>query len=246
MGLIETIGVAVFGRRVVPPVPEGYEAKIAADEPDENHGPVEGDEASGLSYFLKYSGGSISERRVTIKRLQVEGGEVKAILGHCHERQAIRLFRTDRIEHAVDMATGEVLSSPSLCAALMNRGIPVAEQRLAAMIRILVFMAKCDGSAVDSEWEAIDLSMSRLCRCLMDDDRQVEELLQDARRLAPDGQDFMRALRGLTKTRLPARMHEELRRAIGAVIDADGRLHAEEVRWAVEASDLIDRMPTSD
>ena len=73
----------------------------------------------------------------------------------------------------------------------------------------------------------------------------VDGLLQDARRLTPDGNDFMRALRGLTKTRLPARMHTELRRGIAAVIEADGVQEAEELRWGIEADTFIAKMPTS-
>ncbi|MES2494606.1 MAG: hypothetical protein V4618_00700 [Pseudomonadota bacterium] len=216
-----------------------------SEDCDEDDSPRE--EISGLSYFIAYSGGTLgSSRRITIRRLQIEGNAIAAVLAFCHERRRLRLFRSDRISEAVDMATGQVFSGPDFCSLLLDRGIPVAEARLVAMIKILVFFARCDGVEHPAEWEAIERAVVRLSRCLIDDDRHVDNLLAYARRLAPDAADFVSALKGLTKTKLPARIHTELRRAIGQVIDADGRHDSAEIAWAVEASNLIARMPTSD
>lgn len=141
------------------------------------------------------------------------------------------------------MATGEVLDCKQFCEFVMSRSGGLVESRLLAMTKLLVFMGRCDGRMVPAEWEALDRAVVRLQRSLLDDDRGADLLAEEARRLAPDGRDFIKSLRGLTKTRLPARTHEELRRAIGMVVDADGLHHPSEISWAIEAADYIDAMP---
>lgn len=245
MGLFKRIAEAVEYKVIVPGLPEGRQA-LVEDHDEPVIAEPERDSRSGLSYFITYAGGSLSQRRVTIRKIDLDAGAIKSVLAFCHERGAPRQFRIDRIEEAIDIETGEIFGQADLCAALLDRGIPVAERRLAAMIRILVFMARCDGHAHLLEWDAIDRAVVRLSRCLIDDDRGLEDLLADARRLTPDGADFIRALKSLSKTRMPARMHAELRRAIGDVISADGFQHDQELYWGIEAMDLIAQMPVSE
>lgn len=234
----------ISGYRVVPDVPHGRNIDIRIDDPSLQAVDTTPDLTSALSFFIRYDGGTLGGgRRVTLRRIEAQRSSLLSFLAHCHERQAIRRFRSDRVEEAVDMATGEVLDCKQFCEFVMSRSGGLIESRLLAMTKLLVFMGRCDGRIVNAEWEALDLALVRLQRSLLDDDRGADLLLAESRRLAPDSRDFLKTLRELTKTRLPARTHEELRRAIGAIVDADGYLHPSEVSWAMEAADYIDAMP---
>lgn len=247
MGALRQIIPQISAFRVVPEVPIGRIVVPLAKDSSQPSSDTTPDETSALSFFLHYDGGSLEGgRRVSLRRIEAQGTALLSFLAHCHERQAIRRFRADRVVEAVDMATGEVLDCQQFHEFIMARSGGLIETRLMAMAKLLVFMGRCDGRMAPDEWDSLDRSVVRLYRSLLDDDQGADLLVEEARRLAPDARDFLKCLRGLAKTRLPAHTHKELTRAIGAMIDADGQLHPEEVSWAIEAGDFIARMPTCD
>lgn len=250
MEIPSSLMAAIERLQVVPAIPAGripvYDDHEDTEVVSVNEGADDHLGDIGLSFYLSYDGGSISERRVTLKKIVAERSKVLRFLAICHERRALREFRFDRVREVIDFATGEVLDCRQFEDFILDRLENLPEVRLSAMLRILVFMARCDGIAHPAEWDAIDMVIVRLARALLNDDRGAEMMMADARRLSPDAEDFGRALRYLTKNRLPAKVHQELRRGIGEIIDADGRHHAHEIRWALDAADFIEKMPVSD
>lgn len=66
--------------------------------------------ASGMAMQIRYrdSRGRGSMRRISV--ISVGGAESGFLLrAFCHERRAPRSFRSDRIEEAIDLATGEII-----------------------------------------------------------------------------------------------------------------------------------------
>ncbi|MGE6693322.1 hypothetical protein ACQKE8_12865 [Sphingobium limneticum] len=241
---MEFVTAAVLQQRVTPDLPSGRSAIILETLPTAPD--PEPDDLSGWSFFITYAGSRReSQRRVTLRRIDGEGDNVLAMHAFCHEERGPRHFRMDRLIEVVDIGTGEIMTPRDFEMRLSRQGSMITERRLAMMAKCLVFMARCDGHIHHSEWDQIELSVSRLCRTLLGHDISVEAHISEARSLAPDGRDFGTALGNLTRTRLPAKVHREFSRAIGDVIAADGLQHADEVRWAMEASSYIERMPTT-
>ena len=234
----------VLAQRVVPPMPAGKVAIVV--DPLPNSPDPEPDDLSSWSFFITYgSERRESQRRITLRRIDGEGDDILALHAFCHEERGPRHFRMDRLLEVIDIGTGEIMTPHEFGQRLARNGSMITERRLAMMAKCLVFMARCDGYIHYTEWDQIELSVSRLCRTLLGHDISVDAHLAEVKGLAPDGRDFATALGNLTRTRLPGRVHREFSRAIGDVISADGVQHLKEVRWALEASSYIERMPTT-
>lgn len=86
---------------------------------DSRYGPVL---ATGLSFdcVLEYenAAGELSRRTITVNRLHGAARgmpptlDVDYVRGFCHERRALRCFRSDRILALADPETGEVVTNP--------------------------------------------------------------------------------------------------------------------------------------
>lgn len=241
---MDFINANIISQRVIPPLPAGRTAFITDPLPVAPD--LEPDDLSSWSFFISYgSARRESQRRITLRRIDGEGGRILALHAYCHEEKGPRHFRMDRVIEVVDIGTGEVMSQADFEARLSRNGSLITERRLAMMAKCLVFMARCDGHIHYSEWDQIELSVVRLCRRLLGHDLSAEAHIAEVRGLAPDGRDFITALGNLRRTRLPKNVHAEFSRAIGDVIEADGIQHQSEVEWALQAVDYIAKMPVS-
>jgi hypothetical protein len=105
----EDIILDAVSRQLPPPIPAGLMVHADDDsdaEPDAGHrmAPGETAQAEGQSFIIHYrnAAGRESLRRVTIWGIRATGEGVPMLVGRCHERQATRSFRVDRILSATD------------------------------------------------------------------------------------------------------------------------------------------------
>lgn len=118
-------------------------------KPTDPASPVRSDRSAGRadpvsvkrSYFLRYQGGSIRERKITVLGVRPDASAVTHIRAFCHERSAIRTFRVDRIDSAIDLQTGEVLTPRQFCAAITGKPTLPAEGGAAGLVQSLAVAA---------------------------------------------------------------------------------------------------------
>lgn len=237
------VGDAIGGKRVVPAVPAGRTVFIPAREPSDP-GPAQqpGAQTEPLAFFIEYrdASGGLSARRVTVK--QVIGIPPHMLLCYCHERRAPRHFRVDRIATIAHPETGEVLPLADLLPALSASGLAAIPMELKRAINALVFLMRCDGYEHPAEWEAVDQALASWVLRSGGDDAQYELACAMARQVAPDGDDFLLALRWFAKSEQNKAFAQWLRRSIAAVIDADGELSEEEIMWVSEVKPALDQI----
>ncbi|WP_422058638.1 hypothetical protein [Sphingomonas sp.] len=184
--------------------------------------------------------GEASERRITCKRLSGHYGAADIVHAYCHERQQPRNFRVDHITELVCVETGEVLEAAPHFALLASTGaLTVEDKALTNLARLLCFLARCDGEYHPLEADALREQIERYARYFGGNDRTIEAALEQCGRLAPDGSDVVKALRGFTRMPEGPRICRYVLDAGAAIIDADRRHAAEEVQWAVEISDAL-------
>jgi hypothetical protein len=70
--------------------------------------------AEGQTFTICYedSDGNATERRITVRSIRLTADNVPLLFAWCHERQALRTFRLDRISAVIDH-NGEVISPPA-------------------------------------------------------------------------------------------------------------------------------------
>jgi len=240
MGLL---GRLIAGKKVVPPVPTGRVTVVATIEAYEP--PKRRTKVSGSSCFIEYIGadGVDSARVITLKRIDGPSGNPQLIGAHCHTRDAYRSFRIDRIRSMVDCATGEELDPISHCIALQRGGaLKVEDKALARIMTIMIFIARCDGEFHALEQEALDDILGRYFRFFGGDDAAYECARREAMRLAPDGDDVMRAVRWIKRAPMGQELASFVLKGTMAMIDADGRHHDEEVYWGIELSNELKKI----
>jgi len=122
-------------------------------------------DCGGMANVVQYedAAGDISERRLTFFSIQCKKGRYY-LSAYCHERNAYRSFRCDRIIHCVDPETGEVREDffnymAETFAVEKERWLEGAQdtalEKCADGIRILVFLSRCDGEYHTLEREVI-------------------------------------------------------------------------------------------
>lgn len=144
-----------------------------------------------------------SQRMVRVKGFEPNRPD-GLLFGFCELRNANRTFRFDRIQHAIDADTGEIL--PNLQAWLNQEyeALPIAAlDRILSdhydEIQILLYAAKADGAMRAAELQVI----TKHCQAITGDDRittsDVKKLLGDLE--VPDTKAFTRLYQRLKKTR---------------------------------------------
>lgn len=201
--------------------------------------------AEGQSFIIEYldAAGRSSTRRITVWSISRGAHGIPCLHARCHERNATRLFRVDRIRTCIDY-DGEVHSnvpefltvnfgmSPAL--AIRSAGedrdrwqIILAAIRAEAVI--LAALAKADGTVVAAEIDAAtDYLAARAERTgYMLDQAEIAALQRFTRRLRPSEDAIIRSLNEIAGR--GTREIQKLLLAAMAVIDADGLRHDREM-----------------
>ena len=218
----------------------------AADDDPEPDGLLLGD-AEGQTFMIEYrdSKGLSSRRRITVWHLtQNERTGIPSLYAKCHERNAMRQFRIDRIQCCIDF-DGEIhddvpryiSESFGMATGIASRRLPSAQERWENIINavradaaLLAAMARCDGHAVPAEVEAILVYLATIVEengdMLTDDEiRKLDHFLA---RLRPTPKSIARAL--ATASGFPPQRLRKLLIAAAKVMDADERRHPAEAR----------------
>lgn len=204
--------------------------------------------AEGQSFLIEYrdSAGRRSARRITVWGIVAGANGVPSLIARCHERQAQRQFRIDRIVSVVDY-DGEVFEDvPAFLVENFGMSHLLAGRRgddamgrdrvwsdVLEAIRhdavILSALARSDGKAVAVEVDAAADHLSQLAERngAMLDEAQILAIYRYANRLRPTEEAIVRALRFLQQ-QSPQHV-KRLLIASAAIIDADGLRHPNEI-----------------
>lgn len=230
--------------RVTPIYPEGRKARVPAEPRQKIK--AGRDQTSAWSVFISYEdvNGALSERRITCRQIERAIGGTEMIGAYCHERNAPRAFRIDRIREVVDLSTGEIHEGVPYFDALRADGFPVLDRGLATFAKLLVFVSRCDGHAHETEVAEIEDALARYAMRFDCSDSCFERAVSDCKALAPDAEDFRSCLGTLLRTpeeprRKAARL---LIDACSRVIDADGHHAPEEVEWGIAIGAALKRL----
>lgn len=213
--------------------------------------------AEGQSFMIEYedSRGRRSSRRITVYHLEVGRGGVPSLFAKCHERQAMRQFRVDRIRTCIDYS-GEV--HEDVAAFLLEnfgmtqsyakrsesgerwRGI-LARSRHPATL--LCAMSHADGHVAEVETQTIVAFLARECERedIYLETAEEQALARYVHRLRPTEDSIDRALNHVAEQ--DPRSVQRLLLAIVDVMDADGKRHPAERRMLNDLSIEITGAP---
>lgn len=245
-GWVDLVSV-VLRHRPPPPMPAPVMVPPADAEEEQADAAPSASEfgyAEGQSFMIEYrdSAGGTSRRRITVWNIQPGAGGVPCLLARCHEREANRSFRADRIT-AIITADGEVLSD--VRSFLAERlGVQVEADagaraqrwpRVLAAVRpqaqILAGLSLADGAKHPDEIAVMTGFCARVAAAAgLGLDREEEVAL--ARYLAnlrPDRVTMLKAVDRMLDAGPAAQA--ALLNAGAAVIAADGIEHIEELRF---------------
>lgn len=90
--------------------------------------------------------GAFSRRRITVHSVNA-----KYIRAYCHERQAFRTFRCDRVKAMVDMHTGELVGDLHAALALEKDALNLLFGKVQSEVLVLAYIARADGRMVAAE-----------------------------------------------------------------------------------------------
>ncbi len=230
MGVFVKLSMVVRGRAVVPPIPTGRSVHLPDDDDD---GALEEkrDAYSGVGLFIEYvdSKGQMSARRVAVRRYDADR---KLLHCWCFERSAPRAFKIERIRSASCPRTGEVYTDDVLMSLL--RGGVVTDRRLRPLMTILVFLMRCDGHQHWTEVEALEGAATSFALRFDGDDQTVHQAVRLANALVPDADDFLHAMEWIARHVEAETLARFVLTHARAVIEADGRIAEEEIRFATE------------
>lgn len=216
------------------------------------------DPVSGLTVAIAYrdSRGITSKRLITVRSLTNRRGQTY-LNAVCHQCNAFRQFRVDRIAQVIDWRTGEVLADPkaflddmtdqNVLRETSGRSSAATPYRAALDacsdgIRVLMFLARCDGHVHSSELHAIEDYCLRQC------DRhgidvglaELDRLARYADRQHPDGATFLTSA-GSVFRNADVEDVQLLLDAVVRLIDADGELSPEEFDFVMELREAAAR-----
>ena len=201
------------------------------------------DDTSALptTIFIKYDcDGEVSERVLDVIKIW-RTNDVVYVSGHCHLRRAYRMFRAERIEELICLATGEVASDPAvwladhaLFAGDIHRDYTSTALRMRRdELALLTYMARSDGVLDPDEIEvAIDLVMLST-----DKDINRDKVAVYIKRLMPTFGELGDCVRRVTKD--PARW-ATMMRAMRRLVDADEVRAKSEVDFWLELENLAE------
>lgn len=209
--------------RYVPPAPQGFVPSLPAED---EAAAFTSDDVLGIAFAIRYvdSEGRSSRRRITVREIKSAGGGPIYIGAHCHERNAYRTFRADRVTEMVSLATGEVLPSAeaALRAIVADHITMKAVQECRHELQVLAYVGRVDGHFSEPEQEiAARMVEAQFPR----DDIDPRRLRQIVADLFPDDESFRLSLAELSRARSGKRLFLETLRDL---IEADGQVHPEE------------------
>lgn len=239
VGLLSDLARAVENIAVEPPKPDWAVANIPGAE--EAITVSQRDASSAWAGFMRYAdtNGVLSERRIVCR--SIEGyGAAETISAYCCERKASRRFRIDRIQELVCLETGEVIDPvPHFELMRLHGALKVVDKSLSDLGRILVFMARCDGSVHPLEAAAVEEGMARYVLRFGGDDRVLETALKNVGKIAPDGEDLVAALSRISRHPEAQSVARLVLDCMGKVSMADGKLHPDELEWTDIATQYL-------
>lgn len=236
MGMIsESIRTFLAGKRVVPQVPPERTITLVAEEATPASPRRDGTASLGL--FIAYVDikGDQSERRIACRSYDRSADIINA---WCFEREALRAFRVDRITSAACTETGELFDLLELVDRLRAGGLPVKDQGLNAVLKILTFLMRCDGTH-HRERVAIEDAITSYALRFDGDDAMVDLALRQSRTMAPDERDFLKALRFISLRPDGPALARFVRSHAQRIIDADGQHSPEEAQFAIELDGVL-------
>lgn len=199
---------------------------------------------SGFVCIIEYDG---ELRMITCRRYD-RIGEIAYVGGLCQTASAYRQFRSDRISTVFDAYTGEVLGDGEFFTQFALDGvreraptwdlIPSRRYTLLCGLKILAFMARCDGHWHPLESEAIERFVcSTWLHKEWPGDPPMGAIVAHAQCLSPDVDTFFRAIAHFATN---AKAGHLIRRAVVDLIEADGVINDDEDRWARELEMAFD------
>jgi hypothetical protein len=188
---------------------------------------------AGRELYLIYEAadGDETERTITIRHIAERPDGRHLIHAFCHERKAPRAFRADRVVECFDPVTGEEIDFPDLLAGMMRRAWQVDRADLEDFVRVLVFMAYCDGRVALEEVGAIDDWIARFVLRMDGTDADFDQAQRFARVAAIEGIDFLMALRRLTTAHNATQLCRLTIQAVQDVMEADFEVADAELGW---------------
>lgn len=244
VGLTTALADWVESKPVFPP-PRAIELPDVDEEAEGSGGEI--GYAEGQTFMIEYvdSQGRRSRRRITVWHIEASGRDkVPALYAKCHERNAMRLFRVDRIAACIDYDGVVHEDVPAYLSESFGMSLPLASAKedqgerrwnlIVGTIRaeavLLGAMARCDGHMVASEIEAI---LSHLVKRVerkgpMLTDSDILRLDQFLSRLRPTARAIASALTDAGE--LSPEEIKHLLIAAARVMDADEVRHPAEVR----------------
>ena len=229
----------LLGRRVTPQIALGR-STFVDDDGSEIESGFDGSAAAAIQIVYTDSSGKRSERRVTCRKI-IANGWPEQVMGYCHERQALRQFKIASIEELFDLSDGGVaVDVRAYFDRLHVDGILCRQDELLCdFVRLLVFMARCDGHYHPMEEAALEYAVGRYFRNYGGSDADHETVMDRCRGLAPEGENVERAIRHIARSPERATLSRLALDSIGSVIDADGRHDPSEVEWAIAITDEL-------
>ena len=243
--------IPVRNRRVLPPVATSDELEETAHVSCEEE--IDLDEAF-VAIEYEDAAGNETRRRITMRKLS-RGPNAPIVTAICHERHAIRHFRTDRIG-CIITKDGEIIDTGTFFRDTLgidladfrpDEGIGIARllrERLRPPVSILVAAARSDGQFLPVELDAIERFIEDHIAWMLDTGRLevsvTPEHLDKLRELVRT----MRPSRGAMSGYLTRVMEFEtypfqrFLRALEEVIAADGVLHRDEFAFLDEISQI--------
>lgn len=255
MGLASFV-VAAFRKRAesaqIAPLltPPGFEPdlpKFDEDSADQEIGSIEPlAEFVGSSFAIIYVNAKReqSRRRITVRRVYETAAGNILLRAHCHERNAVRAFRVDRIREIVDLHTGEVHEDPLKYLGLVSVPgfVDSADdtqkliKRCRPAFQILVFMARCDGNYHPSEHLAV-MEFARDSAGDLEPDWEAASLHVVA--LQPDTANFYDATEYFADEASDDEA-ERLVRHLMTLVEADGVIHENEFEFLLEVKEAFE------
>ncbi len=225
----------------LPPAAGPSAARITPSIPDEDDEDdlVAADlqDMIGCTIGIEYvdSRGYASNRRVTIRGIST-GRATPSLHCFCHEREAARQFRFDRIKSVIELHTGEVFdtledwmrgSGLDVEGALTEARDPI--KAVQPGLQILALLAHCDGDYDESEHRVIINYVNAACQ---GHGLDADTLSRRLRSLHPDEDNFYDACDALQE--MPKSQIRLLIDAATDLIKADGIITDDEREWLDE------------
>jgi len=199
--------------------------------------------AQNQSFVIVYesAAGHDSVRRITVRNLSLNGEGVPVLNAWCHERQALRAFRIDRVREIVTR-DGEIIApparffvetfgmAPELAACNGPRPVPLTRIRstFTHHMMVLAHLGRIDGSFNPDEQGIVLDHCLTLARAADKAATEAEEgaLRRYLKTLKPKKMFLARAMRELERD--PPGRTVALLTAADRVINADGLRHRDE------------------